>query len=210
MNKLKEDLKVSNYSAYAEGSRRNLRVQWETFLLFCLHSQLVCLPVSTETLQMYAQFLSRSFKSVSSIKNYISGIRTVHQLLGISWDCVNSFLLNLTLRGIARLKPAVVKKAEPITPSLLFQISQVLDLSCTDDIVFWCLFLFAFFLVSKKSNLVPNSLRDVRKLRCLFRKNVAYSGNNLIVCINWSKTIQFGERELFIPLLKWMIQFCVQ
>lgn len=32
------------------------------------------MPVSTETLQLFAQFLSRSFRSVESIRNYISGV----------------------------------------------------------------------------------------------------------------------------------------
>ena len=202
LKSLKEDLRASNISAYAEGSRKNLKVQWEAFLLFCLHFELVFLPASTETLQLFAQFLSRSFRSVHSIRNYISGIRVVHQLLGFSLDCINSFLLNLTLRGIARLNPVIVRKAEPITPDILFQIHQILDFSGTDDIVFWCLFLFAFFLVARKSNLVPNSVSDVKKGRCLFKKNVKSFGEHLIVCMNWSKTIQYGERELLTPLLR--------
>jgi len=38
----------------------------------------VFLPVSTATLQLYGQFLSRSFKSIDSIKNYVSGVKTMH------------------------------------------------------------------------------------------------------------------------------------
>ena len=75
---LKQDLKSSNKAAYAVGSRRNLRIQWESFLLFCFYFKLAFLPTSTETLQLYAQFLSRSFKSVQSIQNYISGVKTIH------------------------------------------------------------------------------------------------------------------------------------
>jgi len=157
--------------------------------------------VDTETLQLYAQFLSRSFKSVSSIRNYISGIRTVHQLLGYGLDNINSFILNLTLKGIKRLNPHCVKQAAPISPLILSQIYGTLDFSCSEDIVYWCLFVFAFFLLARKSNLVPSSKSDVKKNHCLFRKNVQYSGDNLVVCMNWSKTIQFGERKLWTPLL---------
>jgi len=176
-------------------------VQWESFLLFCVYFQITFLPVDTETLQLYAQFLSRSFKSVSSIRNYISGIRTVHQLLGYGLDNINSFILNLTLKGIQRLNPHCVKQAAPITPLILSQIYGVLDFSNPDDVVYWCLFVFAFFLLARKSNLVPTSKKDIKMNRCLFRKNVHISGENLVVCMNWSKTIQFGERKLWTPLL---------
>ena len=202
MINLKSDLKRSNLSAYAEGSRRNLRVHWETFLLFCLYFKLQFLPVDTYTLQLYAQFLSRSFKSTNSIRNYISGVRVVHRILGFSLESINSFLVNLTLKGIARLNPYCVRQASPITPDILYSIYLTLDFSHSDDVVFWCLFLFAFFLVARKSNLVPTSLSDIKKGHCLCRNNVEYFGDNLLVRTNWSKTIQFRERELKTPLLK--------
>ena len=58
------------------------------------------MPADIETLCLYSQFLSRSFKSTSAIKNYISGIKTMHYLLGFSVDHINDFLLNLSIRGI--------------------------------------------------------------------------------------------------------------
>ena len=64
----KEDLQHSNKAAFAVGTRKNLIIQWESFLLFCMYFNSVSLPVSTRTLQLYAQFLSRTFKSVDSIK----------------------------------------------------------------------------------------------------------------------------------------------
>ena len=101
MGQLGEELRASNRRAYAEGSRKNLKIQWESFLLFCLHFGLVFLPASTLTLQLYVQFLSRSFKSVDSIRNYVSGVRTMHQILGFSLDKVNNFILNLTFKGVS-------------------------------------------------------------------------------------------------------------
>ncbi|XP_053382001.1 uncharacterized protein LOC128549391 [Mercenaria mercenaria] len=62
---LKQDLKVSNLSAYASGSRKNLKIQWESFILFCLYFHLQYLPAETYTLQLYAQ-LSRPSQIVLS------------------------------------------------------------------------------------------------------------------------------------------------
>ena len=69
----------------------------------------------------------------------------MHLLLGYTIEQINSFLINLNLKGIARLNPHCVKQARAITPDIL--------LDCT----FWCLFLFAFFLFARKSNLVPTT-----------------------------------------------------
>ena len=76
-------------------------------------------------------------------------------LLGHSDEHINSFIINLGLKGMAILKPYCIKQAEAITPTIHKQIYSVLDLTDSDDIVYRCLFLFAFYLFARKSNLVP-------------------------------------------------------
>ena len=83
-------------------------------------------------------------KSVQSIKNYLSGVKTMHILLGYSVEHINNFIINLGLKGIARLKPYCIKQAEAITPEILKQIYGVLDLTDTQDIlvfIFICILL---------------------------------------------------------------------
>ena len=145
------------------------------------------LPASTETLSLYAQFLSRTFKSTQSIRNYLSGIKTMHYLLGFSVDHINNFLINLGLRGIARSKPYCIKQAHAITPEHLLQIYILLDLTDPSDSVYWCLFLFAFFLFARKTNLVPTTRKDYKQKKILLRKDVKPGYNHLIVCMRWSK-----------------------
>ena len=125
----------------------------------------------------------------------------MHHLLGYSTSNINDFLINLTLRGINRQNPHLVKQAKHITPEILLKIHGVLDFSIKSDVVFWCLFLFAFFLFARKSNLVPDSENYVHK-KFLLREDVQICDNVLVVNIKWSKTIQFGERMLKIPLLE--------
>ena len=201
MHSLKKDLKASRSSAYAEGTKQNMKIQWESFLMFCIYFGFKYLPANTETLSLYAQFLSRSFKSTQSIKNYLSGVKTMHHLLGYPVDHINSFLINLSIKGIARLKPHCVKQSCAITPELLLQMASVLDLSDPSDIVYWCLFLFAFFLFARKSNLVPSSKKDFKEKKFLLRKDVEQENDYLKVSMKWSKTIQFGERILETPLI---------
>jgi len=171
------------------------------FSLFCCHFGLVFLPASTITLQLYVQFLSRSFKAVESIRNYVSGVRTMHQLLGFPLEKVNQFILNLTLKGISRIKCHKIKQALPITPELLLKIYLALDKSDINYIVYWCLFVFAFFLLARKSNLVPTTTEDLLHKRFLLREDVSIDKNKLLVSMKWTKTIQFGQRVLVTPLV---------
>jgi hypothetical protein len=65
------------------------------------------------------------------------------------------------------------------------------------------LFLHVFFLLFRKSNLVPNYVSSFKPEKQLNRKNIVYDKeiNILLITIKWSKTIQFGERHLIIPIV---------
>ena len=97
---LNKEVKQSKKVAYAKGTFKNPRIQWESFLLFCFYYKLNPFPVDVETL--YAQFLSRSFKSVQSVRNYLSAVKTLHSLLDLKYPETDLMQLKLLLRGIAR------------------------------------------------------------------------------------------------------------
>lgn len=194
-------MSASRRSAYATGTRKNLKLQWESYLLFCVYFGLSFLPTSTEVLSLYSQFSSRTMKSAQSIKNYISGVKTMNLILGYSIEHINSFIINLGLKGIAREHPNCIKQADPITPAILKEIYKALDMTKNENIVYWCLFLFAFYLFARKSNLVPTVKKDLKEKKFLCHKDVECFENTLIVSMRWSKTIQFGERILRTPLV---------
>ena len=79
------------------------------------------------------------------------------------------------------------------------KIRTVLNFDIDNHVTFWCIFLFSFFLLCRKSNLVG---LDNDKDKCLKRADVVHKGKYLIVKFRWTKTIQFGERYLEIPLLR--------
>lgn len=126
----------------------------------------------------------------------------MHLILGYSVDQINNFILNLSLKGISKLKLHCVKKANAITPEILYKIGLMLDMSNTDNIVFWCLFLFAFFLLARKSNLVPATKNEYLARKFLLRQNITDHGSYLTVTFYWTKTIQSGERILELPLVE--------
>ena len=151
---------------------------------------------------LYAQFLSRSFKAVGSIRNYVAAVRLLHKLLEYTAVSCDAIELRLTLQGIARLSRHLARQAAPMTPELLLAMSERLDLSKPFDATIWCLFLFPFFAMARKSNLVPADKNSFDKDKQLVRGRVLEGKGCLLLFWSWAKNIQFGNRVHKIPLLE--------
>ena len=107
------------------------------------------------------------------------------------------------LRAVARNALHTPRRAPPVTPDVLCHISKVLDfeydpISCT----LFCALLFTFFLMARLANIVPRSHKCFDPSRNLTRSDVATNQHGLIVTFKCTKTIQFGERQLHIPMLR--------
>lgn len=198
---LHDEMLQSRRLAFAQGTNDNLKVQWKSYLLFCNYYKMFPFYTSSNNLCYFAQFLSRSFKSVDSIKNYINGVRILFLLLGFEDKIFHTFELKLTIRGLNRSLQHLPKQALPITLEILNKFYNLLDHSDRNDVTFWCLFLFAFLLMSRKSNLVPVSSKKFDNSKQLCRGDVKVYSSCLFVHFKWTKTIQFGNRVLIIPLV---------
>jgi hypothetical protein len=200
MKQLERDVRKTKKAAFATGTKCNLLTQWKAFLYFCLYFCLVPVPASVETVQLYIQFLSREFASVQSIKNYVNGVKLLHLYKAEVFPHIGSFNLNLMYRGLSRMKLHCVKQVLPITFNILLKMFAHIDCNCYIDVTVWCCFLLAFFMFARKSNMVPPSVFGFDNKKHLQRGDIKCNSFGLIVRIKWSKTIQFGERILSIPL----------
>ena len=89
----------------------------------------------------------------------------------------------------------------PITPHLLGVLVSFGSPLDPIDVTFSCAFVFAFFLFARISNLVPDSRCHIADYHCLRRGDIEPSPYGLCVKFSWSKTNQFGNRVLELPLL---------
>ena len=117
--------------ACVEGTLINLKMQWTAFLMFCNFYML-----NAEVLCAYAQFLSRTFKSAQSIRNYLNGVRILFLLHGCNMYIFSSFEIKLTLRGLDRKLTHSPRQALPITIDILDTFHQFLDMNNSCDITF--------------------------------------------------------------------------
>ena len=141
---LRREVAVTKRQAYSKGTSSNLMTQFRQYFLFCEYFGLCALPASLDTLCTYAQFLSRSI-TVSSIRNYLYGVKLLHVLLGLEYPFTDNFILRLLLRGLDRLHPHVPRRAPPMTPSVLLRLAEVVDTDSGIDCVIFAVSLFLFF-----------------------------------------------------------------
>ena len=204
---LLSEAEVSRQHAYAAGTYSNLHTQFRTYFIFCVYFQRKPLPASRDTISGYVQFLSRSLKP-KSIRNYLSGLRTLHALMGFSYNFSEEFHLKLLLKGIDRLHPYVTRRARPVTPAILMKFRSLLDWSVSLHRSVWACCLVLFFSMSRLGSVLPRSSKDKDLRTFLTRDRVRLCKEGLLITHLRTKTIQFGKRHLHIPLLRLRSVLC--
>ena len=157
-------------------------------------------PISAHTLSLYAQHLAYTFHSAHAIRNYLNGIRTLHILVGTTPPSLKDIELRLTMRGLMKTLARPVRQAHPLTPEILLDILALLDVSKIKDLMFWATLLVGFFGMLRKSNLMPDTVESFDPLKQLTRGHIAFKEKIALLRVTWSKTIQFRQRTLEIPL----------
>ena len=195
-----DEVQVSRCHAFAKGTYSNLHTQFRTYFSFCVYFQRNPLPAESDTIYAYAQFLSRSLQQ-PSVKNYLSGVRMLHILLGLPYFHSGDVLLHLELRGLARLHPHVPVRAKPITPDILLMFHQQMNHHSSLHCSVWGCCLFLFYTMARLGSVLPASNKTPAHA-FLSRDRVNFCEEGLIVTFLHTKTLQFGRRRLHIPLLK--------
>ena len=114
--------------------------------MFCTYFKFSPFPATEEVLALYAQFLSRSFKSAASIRNYIAGIRVLHNILDLEFP-KSLYHLKLGLKGIEKGLAHCPNRVKPMTPDILGKIASVLNFSLKRACLYLVPFLVCIFSV---------------------------------------------------------------
>jgi hypothetical protein len=186
--------------AYAEATTRARNRAVLAFARFCLVAQLDFFPASDDTLCKYVAYLATHGLKASSIRAYLAHIGTFHKLKGVN-DPTQSFALSTTVKGVARIRDSRPESKAPLTPVELVKIRGVLDWTSSLHRTFWACLVIGFWSYLRGSNLVQKTKRDFDNLRHVSPDNVTASRDGVTIALQRTKTIQFNERELRIPLL---------
>lgn len=157
------------------------------------------IPATPLNICRYAAFLARRLSS-NSIPKYLNIIRLLSLECGLPNPLQDNWQLKSLLSGIKRVKGTTLVRKLPITPIILLQIKPALNLSTLPDAAFWAASLLLFFGLLRKSNVLAPSLGGFDADKHLRRGDFDPHPWGIEVTVRWSKTIQFKERSLSIPL----------
>jgi galactose-1-phosphate uridylyltransferase len=153
---LLKDAEISRLHAFAKGSFSNLRTQVRCFFSFCVYFDRTPLPADSNTIYGFVQFISRSMVP-STVRNYLSGVKSLHMFHGLPYPHCEDFLLRLELRGISRLNPHVPVRAIPVTPSVLRFFRQHMDHTASIHCAVWACALTLFRTMARLGSILPDN-----------------------------------------------------
>jgi len=184
-------------AAYSEGTKKNLATHWETYARYCHQYQESQLQATVDSLSLFIQYLSNKLRSPGAINNYLSGVKTMHTIHGLDTAMFDDFLIKMMLKGIQVRKKYNPRKAAPITTDILREIYMRIDTTAPNECTFWALYVIAFFLLARKSNLVPDTVPKFDASKQLTRGDIQVTKDSLVITLKWSKTNQTGRKETF-------------
>lgn len=191
--KLRSEQKKFQRSYYAPNSITTRDVQIKKYLDFIddFDGAFAPMPCSSDQVALYATWLARNLK-YTSIINYLSGLNYFLRQNDSQPIDYKDFVIQTTLKGIKRIKGDSPHQAAPILPSMLRAMFTWLK-DTTGHTAWRAAVLCSFRALLRKSQVTFSD-------SVLNRGDFTFHKWGMIIRIHRSKTIQFSERTLDIPV----------
>ena len=201
-------MEVSYAAAFAQGTTSNKSRQARSYLTFMLSYNQNPLAPTITNLLLYTQCLANSFKSVVSVKNYISGAKAyLLQRSGDLTSFASPMLANL-LKGITKLSTHIPRQAPPIDIATLKQICDVFTAPGSEALPAKAVVLITYATLLRQSNtLTPAEYSDGGP-HTLRRHHLTVSGRTLWVEVASTKTVYKPQDRVVIPVLLTGGKYC--
>ena len=200
---LKEDLakEVFNYRlhTFSANTKKSYQTHIDSYLRFCTFLNIPSIPASSYNICLYAAFLARSLKS-ASVRQYVRIIGLLHKEFNLQNPLTDNWMAESLFRGIKRVKGASVNQKLPITIDILFRIWKTLNFRSSLDSSFWAICLTAFFGMFRKSHLLTCNMSSFSPDKQFTKSDFLFHSWGVVIKVRWSKTIQFRDRVVSIPL----------
>jgi hypothetical protein len=176
------------------------------FLRWVIYMQIGRMLLNYEFMQNYAlpayiAFLGRTQVHSTAVGS-LNGVRIFYESRGYANPLVGHWGLSHLLQALRRKKPGGTKQKLPIDLNVLHWIAQATDPSNAGDVAFCIACFIAFFAFLRKANVTVGKqhMADITKALQAGHVWVDDSTYTLWVLLTCTKTIQFGERKLLIPI----------
>ena len=119
-------------------------------------------------------------KLVSTIQDYLNGVKKFYELTNRQVPELNSFDIRLTLKGLRKLKSYTIHQASVITPEMLLKFRNHLDLNDPLHATFWSLILTSYYGLLRSSNVTFN--KKLCNAECILKRGDIISTNTILFC----------------------------
>ena len=134
------------------------------------------------------------------LKHLLSSVKFAHEAMDLQFP-MNSFQVDTTMQGLKRRLAKVPFQVLPITPTILKDMFQHLNMSRPQDRALWCSFLVSFYGLLRKASAVPKN-HSYNPNKVLVRRNIKVDTQNKMVYLylGYGKTNNFCTRDVIIPI----------
>lgn len=168
--------------------------QWKRYFDFCSMYELQPLPSSVDNVCLYVTYLSSQVK-YKTICNYISALWALHNWFGFPPVAKDSFLVKCTMQGAHRLLGDATLSADPLLPEDLVRVYRTLNYKDLHDLVFWAALCLGYRCLLRKGHFTSSP-------HTILRKHVEFTDYGLCLRLESSKTVQYHERDVVIPVVE--------
>ena len=187
-------------TAYRPYTVRNYHSKLTGYLRFCEFYNLCPFSALEWQLIQFARYLGNGVTSFDTVKGYLSVIKRAHEIGDFTFP-VKVELLKLEMRAIRFELAGPVKKATPITLEMLVDIVQHVKFDLPVELVCYVALVVGFCLFLRRSNLAPDTQKGFNSKEQLTRGDIFQFGNILVADIRWHKSLQYRQRDLYLPLI---------
>ena len=197
LQELDKEVSATVGLAWSDNTLKSRNSQWKKYFEFCITMGLPALPADVSTIARFLVYLSRTCK-FSTINNYLSAINVVHKYHGYDIDFRKFYLTQLIIKGLKRQLGTKVDQSRPFSKDELICMYMNMDHASEIDLVLWSAVILSFRTLLRKSNYVPDSLKDMPHV--LRREDVTFFDWGMELRVSSSKTIQHKQYVLTIPV----------
>ena len=199
MDQLRSDNRVTQGFKYTKESASNVISGIRQWIYFTIYFMIPILPAGVDSLVCFLELMSRS-SGYQHLKHLLHSVKFLHQALDLPFPS-ESFQLDMTMQGMKRKLAKVPFQVLPITPQVLRDMYEHLDMRKKSDLALWCSFLVSFYALLRKKNVVPESgLHDSFKVISRRHIRINMAKNVVLLYVGFFKTNQFGARDLVVPI----------
>ena len=184
---------------YANSTKCTYSSHRRSYLDFCSLLGYCPLPASETTILQYIAYLARRLKP-QCIPQYLNIVSLLHKEHGLPNPMKDNWKISSTITGVHRLHGSSISRKLPITKDILFRLHSLHNMTSSFDATFWAICLTAFFGFFRKSHLLPTSVHNFNPRKQFIKSDFTFHSWGVAISVRWSKTLQFQERLVHIPL----------